>query len=219
MYTDCYVFFVLNAYQSCKKCILVCNFYAIFYFFCVEYIPNEIISIWYVFFYDLVGNFLIVYIPKLKKISLVCICFWFTGWILLKIHTIFLIKQIGMHKEDLSRELYPNFTYQIEKNAFWYVYTGLPRPKGLAMTCMYWIASLRSQWRVELIATIFLWKSRNESYSLCTCGNVEWFEEFCVRLWNPAEGVHLGSDGWKSTKCSGGAFWASLRAAVLRRHA
>ena len=75
MYTDCYVFFVLNAYQSCKKCILVCKFYAIFYFFCFEYIPNEIISIWYVFFYDLVGNFLIVYIPKLKKISLVCICF------------------------------------------------------------------------------------------------------------------------------------------------
>ena len=32
-----------------------------------------------------------------------------------------------MHKGDLSREFYPNFTYQIEKNAFWYVYTGLPR--------------------------------------------------------------------------------------------
>ena len=53
-----------------------------------------------------------------------------------------------MHKGDLSRELYPNFTYQIEKKAFWYVYTGLPRPKGLAMTCMYWIAS------VELIAVL-----------------------------------------------------------------
>ena len=93
---------------------------------------------------------------------MVCICFWFTGWILLKIHTIFSLKQIGMYKVDLSRELYLNFTYQIEKNAFWYVYTGLPRPKGLAMTCMHWIASLRSQWRVELIATIFLRKSRND---------------------------------------------------------
>ena len=150
MYTDCYVFFVLNAYQSCKKCILVCKFYAIFYFFCFEYIPNEIISIWYVFFYDLVGNFLIVYIPKLKKISLVCICFWFTGWILLKIHTIFSIKQIGMHKGDLSREFYPNFTYQIVFTHFgmyildchdflakisqWRGENGLPRPKGLAMT-------------------------------------------------------------------------------------
>ena len=39
----------------------------------------------------------------------------------------FAIKQIGMYKVDLSRELYPNFTYQIEKNPFWYVYTGLPR--------------------------------------------------------------------------------------------
>ena len=37
-----------------------------------------------------------------------------------------------MHKGDLSREFYPNFTYQIEKKAFWYVYTGLPRrPLGL----------------------------------------------------------------------------------------
>ena len=32
-----------------------------------------------------------------------------------------------MYKGDLSREFYPNFTYQIEKKAFWYVYTGLPR--------------------------------------------------------------------------------------------
>ena len=32
-----------------------------------------------------------------------------------------------MHKVDLSWELYPNFTYQIEKNPFWYAYTGLPR--------------------------------------------------------------------------------------------
>ena len=39
----------------------------------------------------------------------------------------FAIKQIGMHKGDLSREFYPNFTYQIEKKAFWYVYNGLPR--------------------------------------------------------------------------------------------
>ena len=43
--------------------------------FCVECITNGINSIWYVFFYDLVGNFLIIYIPKLEKQSLVCICF------------------------------------------------------------------------------------------------------------------------------------------------
>ena len=31
-----------------------------------------------------------------------------------------------MYKDDLSRELYPNFTYQIEKKHFG-MYTGLPR--------------------------------------------------------------------------------------------
>ena len=103
-----------------KKIIFVCtldchvaSLLAMTGAFWVKCIPNEIISIWYVCFCVLVEHFLIIYMPKLKKISLVCICFWFTGWNLLKIHTIFSIKQIGMHKGDLSREFYPNFTYQI----------------------------------------------------------------------------------------------------------
>ena len=149
-----------------KKCILVCKFYAIFYFFCVECIPNEIISIWYVCFCVLVEHFLIVYIPKLKKISLVCICFWFTGWILLKIHTIFSIKQIGMYKGDFFREFWSNFTYQIEKIHFG-MYIGLPRPKGLAMTCMYWIASLRSQRRVYTGLPWFSGKNLAMSCTVC----------------------------------------------------
>ena len=32
-----------------------------------------------------------------------------------------------MYKEDFFREFWSNFTYQIEKKAFWYVYNGLPR--------------------------------------------------------------------------------------------
>ena len=39
----------------------------------------------------------------------------------------FAIKQNGMYKGDFLREFCWNFTYQIEKNAFWYVYNGLPR--------------------------------------------------------------------------------------------
>ena len=86
--------------------------------FWVKCIPNGIISIWYVCFWVLVEHFLIIYILKLEKLSLVCICFWFTGWILLKIHTIFLIKQIGMYKGDFLREVCWNFTYLIEKMHF-----------------------------------------------------------------------------------------------------
>ena len=120
------------------------------------------------------GKFFDCLHTKVEKIILVCICFWFTGWILLKIHTIFLIKQIGMHKGDLSREFYPNFTYQIVFTHFgmyildchdflakisqWRGENGLPRPKGLAMTG-------------ELIAVLLLAMSRTHprAYRVLLC--------------------------------------------------
>ena len=98
------------------------------------------------------------------------------------------------------------------------------------------------QWQGELIARCarndvvgmgFPRYNRNELYTSHTCRdawNVElekWISaqmhgRWCLRQrprLSTAEGADLGSDGWKPAKCSCGAFWASLRAAVLRRHA
>ena len=106
-------------------------------------------------------------------------------------------------------------------------YTGLPRrPFGLfVMMMVKRLPHQERQWQMGLCG--------NELYTSRTCWNA-WNVEFekwtsaqrhgrwCLRQrprLSTAEGADLGSDGWKPAKCSGGAFWASLRAAVLRRHA